>query len=132
MQDRLDFARSHIRWTIYDKTPVLHVFTESRFCFDFNDRRQLMWRMPKQRFDELNVTEQNRNGKGSVMIGQALALTEKTDLYVIENITFTALRYCNAILDQFVRPYVGAIGPEFILMDDNAHPHRAHFTNAYL
>ena len=88
--------------------------------------------MPKQRFDELNVTEQNRNGKGSVMIWAGISVNGKTDLYVIENITFTALRYCNAILDQFVRPYVGAIGPEFILMDDNARPHRAHVTNAYL
>ena len=43
-----------------------------------------------------------------------------------------ALRYCNEIINQFVRLYAGAIGPEFILMDDNAHPHRAHITNAYL
>ena len=77
MQDRLDFARSHVKWTIYDKTPVLHVFTESRFCFDFNDRRQLMWRMPKQRFDELNVTEQNRNGNGSAMIWAGISVNGK-------------------------------------------------------
>ena len=64
--------------------------------------------------------------------GQALASTEKTDLYVIENGTLTALRYYNEILDQFVRPYAVAIGPEFILMDDNARPHRAHITNTYL
>ena len=29
------------------------------------------------------------------------------------------------ILDQFVRPYGGTISPEFIGMDDNAHPHEA-------
>ena len=45
VQDWLDFARIHIRWTICDWTPVL--FTdESRFCLDFTDRRQLVWRMP--------------------------------------------------------------------------------------
>ena len=38
----------------------------------------------------------------------------------------TAVRYCNEILDQFVKPYAGAISPDFILMDDNARPHRAH------
>ena len=43
-----------------------------------------------------------------------------------------ALRYCNEILDQLVRPYAGAIGPELILMDDNASPHCAHVTNTYL
>ena len=57
---------------------------------------------------------------------------KKTDLYVIENGMLTALRFCNEILDQFVRPYVGAIGPDVILMVDNARPHRAHVTNAYL
>ena len=66
VQYRLDFARTHVRWTIRDWTPAL--FTEYRFCFDFDDRRQLLWRMPKQRFDELNVAEQDRYGKGSVMI----------------------------------------------------------------
>ena len=41
VQDWLDFARIHVRWTIRDWTPVL--FTdESRFCLDFTDRRQLV------------------------------------------------------------------------------------------
>ena len=70
--------------------------------------------------------------RAQLWFGQALASTEKTDLYVIENGTLTALRYYNEILDQFVRPYAVAIGREFILMDDNARPHRAHVTNAYL
>ena len=53
------------------------------------------------------------------------------DLYVVENKTLTAVMYCNEILDQFVRPYAGAIGLDFILMDDNACPHRAHVTDAF-
>ena len=66
------------------------------------------------------------------MIWVCISANGKTDLYVIENGTLTALRYCNEILDQFVRPYAGVIGPEFILMDDNARPHRTHVTNAYM
>lgn len=42
------------------------------------------------------------------------------------------MRYCNEIPDQFVRPYASAVGPDFILMDDNARPDRAHVTDAYL
>ena len=56
----------------------------------------------------------------------------KTDLHIIENGTLTAVRYVNEILDVYVRPYAGAIGPDFILMDDNARPHRAHVTNQFL
>ena len=67
MQDRLDFTRTHVRWTIRVWTPVLFT-NESRFCLNFTDRRQLVWRMPKERLDELNVAEHDRYGKGLVMV----------------------------------------------------------------
>ena len=131
VQHRLDLARIHVRWTIRDWTPVL--FTdESRFCLDFTDRRQLVWRMHKERFDDLNVAEHDRYGKGSVIVWAGISVNGKTDLYAIENGAMTALRYCNEILDQFVRQYAGSIGQKFILMDDNVRPHRANVNNAYL
>ena len=102
---------------------------ESRFCLDFTDRSQLVWGMPKERFDELNVAEHGHYGKGTVMVWKGINVNRKTDLYAIENGILTALRYCNATLDQFVKSYAGSIGQEFILMDDNARPH---VTNAYL
>ena len=59
VQDRLDIASTHVRWTIHDWTPVL--FTdESRFCLYFTDRRQLVRGMPKERIDELIVAEHDR------------------------------------------------------------------------
>ena len=56
----------------------------------------------------------------------------KTDLHVIDNGTLTALRYVNKILDVYVRPYAGAVGENFILMDDKARAHRARITDQYL
>ena len=56
----------------------------------------------------------------------------KTDLQIMINGTLTAVRYVNEILDVYVRPYAGAIGADFILMDDNARTHRAHVTYQYL
>ena len=53
-------------------------------------------------------------------------------MQVIGNGTLTAERYVNGILDVHVRPYAGAIGPDFILMDDNARAHRARITNRNL
>ena len=55
---------------------------------------------------------------------------EKTDLNVIKNGSLMTL-YFNEIRHQFVSPYACYIDPEFILLDDNARPHRAHSTNAY-
>ena len=132
VQGRLDFARTHVRWTIRDWTPVLFFIDESRFCLDFTDKRQFVWRMSKERFHYLNVAEHDRYGKGSVMVWAVISVSGKTDLYVVENGTLTAVRYCNEILDHLVRPYAGAtcIGPDFILMNDQTRPHRVHVTDA--
>ena len=39
--------------------------------------------------------------------------------------TLTALRFRDEIVDPIVRPFAGAIGDNFILMQDNARPHTA-------
>ena len=38
----------------------------------------------------------------------------------------TGLRYRDEILHPVVRPFAGTVGDDFILMDDNARPHRSH------
>ena len=67
--------------------------------------------MSKERFRDLNVAEHDRYVKGSVMVWAGISVNGKTDLYVVVKGTLTAVRYCNEIRDQFVRPYAGAIGP---------------------
>ena len=89
VQDWLDFARIHVGWTFRAWTPLL--FTEeSRFCLDSTDRRQLVWRMPKERFDGVNVAEHDRYGKDSVMVWKGISVNGKTNLYALENGTLTA------------------------------------------
>ena len=66
------------------------------------------------------------------MVWAGISAQGKTDLHVIDNGTLTALRYVNEILDVYVRPYAGAVGENFILMDDNARAHRARITDQYL
>ena len=128
---RLAWARDHVTWTQNDSAPVL--FTdESRFCVDFTDRRARVWRMPKERFAPVCVAEHDRFGGGSVIVWAGISAQGKTDLHVIDNGTLTALRYVNEILDVYIRPYAGAVGENFILMDDNARAHRARITDQYL
>ena len=98
---------------------------------DFTDRRAGVWRMRNERFAEVCIAEHDRYSGGSVMVWAGISAQGKTDLQVIDNGTLTAGRYVNEILDVHVRPY-GAIGPDFILMDDNARAHRARITNRYL
>ena len=128
---RLAWARNHVTWTQNDWALVL--FTdESRFCVDFTDRRARVWRMPNERSAPVCVAEHDRFGGGSVMVWAGISAQGKTDLHVIENGTLTALRYVNEILDVYVHPYAGAVGKNFILMDDNARAHRARITDQYL
>ncbi|GFW28379.1 DDE_3 domain-containing protein [Trichonephila clavipes] len=59
-------------------------------------------------------------------------LARYTDLHVFHGGTVTGLRYRDEILDPYVRPYAASIGNDFILMDDNARPHRARIVEEYL
>ncbi|GBM73988.1 hypothetical protein AVEN_121796-1 [Araneus ventricosus] len=59
------------------------------------------------------------------MVWAGISLGGHTELHVFHAGTMTGVRYRDEILDPYVRPYTGAIGKDFILMDDNARPHRA-------
>ena len=49
IQERLDWARQHVGWTLNDWTPVL--FTdESKFCIDYTDQHARVWRARNERF----------------------------------------------------------------------------------
>jgi hypothetical protein len=95
------------------------------------DRRARVWRSPNERLDPTCVAEH------AVLTGfshgvAGISAQGKTDLYIIENGTLTAVRYVNEILNVHVRTSAGAVGPDFILVDDNARAHIAFITNRYL
>ena len=65
------------------------------------------------------------------MIWAGISLGGRTDIVFVQG-TLTAQRYVDDILRPVVLPYAGAIGPGFILQDDNATPHRSRVTNAFI
>ena len=84
-----------------------------------------------ERFAPVCVAKNDRSGGGSFMVWTCIGTQEKTGLYIIQNGTLTAAGYVNEILDVYVCQYAGAIGPDFILMDDNASPRSALAANQY-
>ena len=131
VQERIDWARDHVTWAHNDWTPI--PFTdESRFCVDFTDRRARVWRMRNESFAEVYIAEHGRMAGLQLWCGREISAQGKTDLHVIDNGILTAQRYVNEILKVHVRPYADAIGPDFILMDDNARAHRTRITNRCL
>ena len=96
------------------------------------DRRVRVWRRPGERYEDCNIVETDRYGAGSVMVWGGFSYEGRTDLYVINGCTLTALRYWDEILNPIVRTFAGSIGDNFILMQDNARPHTARVCMDYL
>ena len=66
------------------------------------------------------------------MVWAGISRGGRIDLHIVMRGMMTGVRYRDEILDVYVRPYASAIGPQFILMDDNARPHRARVVEDYL
>ncbi|GFX06997.1 transposable element Tcb1 transposase [Trichonephila clavipes] len=62
-------------------------------------------------------------GAGRLIWG-GIILGSRTNMHV-QSVTMTGHIYRDVILEQHVRLFRGAMGDEFMFMDDNAHPHRA-------
>lgn len=128
---RLAFAREHQDWQIRHWRPVL--FTdESRFTLSTCDRRDRVWRRHGERSAACNILQHDRFGGGSVMVWGGISLGGRTALHVLARGSLTAIRYRDEILRPLVRPYAGAVGPGFLLMQDNARPHVAGVCQQFL
>ena len=66
------------------------------------------------------------------MVWGGISLEGRTDLHVLNQGTLTAVRYRDEILRPIVRPYAGAVGPRFLLVQDNARPHVARVCRQFL
>ncbi|GFU03550.1 RNA-directed DNA polymerase from mobile element jockey [Trichonephila clavipes] len=94
--------------------------------------RLLIWREQRTRYHQSNTVERHSYRGGGILVWAGISLGGHTDLHVFHGGTVTGLRYRDEILDPYVRPYAAAIGNDFILMDDNARPHRARIVQEYL
>lgn len=128
---RLNWSREHHAWTPEQWRHVL--FTdESRFSLTSDSRRVFIWREPGTRFRPANMTAVDQYRGGGIMVWGGIILGSRTPLHVFPRGTVTGAMYRDDILDQYVRLFRGAVGPDFILMDDNARPHRAAIVDEYL
>ncbi|GFT56807.1 transposable element Tcb2 transposase [Trichonephila clavipes] len=89
-------------------------------------------REQRTRYHQSNTVERHIYRGGGILVWAGISLGGHTDLHVFHGGTVTGLRYRDDTLDPYVRPYAAAIGNDFILMDDNARPHRAWIVEEYL
>ncbi|KAL0194495.1 hypothetical protein M9458_008067, partial [Cirrhinus mrigala] len=88
-------------------------------------RRDRVWRRRGERSAACNILQHDRFGSGSVMVWGGISLEGRTALHVLARGSLTAIR-------PLVRPYVGAVGPGFLLMQDNTRPHVAGVCQQFL
>ncbi|GFX51324.1 transposable element Tc3 transposase [Trichonephila clavipes] len=75
--------------------------------------------------------ERHRYGGAGWLVWGGIILGSRTDLHV-QSVTMTGHIYRDVILEQHVRLFRGAMGAEFLFMDDNACPHRANIVDECL
>ncbi|GBM94229.1 Transposable element Tcb2 transposase [Araneus ventricosus] len=128
---RLAWYREHRDWSMDQWATVL--FTdESRFSLNTDSRRTFIWREPGTRYLPSNVREIDHYGGGGLMVWAGIMLDGRTPSHLFERGTVTGVRYRDEVLEPCIRLFRCAVGPEFILMDDNERPHRALLVDEFL
>ncbi|GFS55403.1 HTH_Tnp_Tc3_2 domain-containing protein [Trichonephila clavipes] len=115
---RLTWSREHALWTSQQWSCVMFS-DEYRFSLQSDSRRTLICRVPGTRYDQENTTERHRYGGAGWLVWGGIILGSRTDLYV-QSVTMTGHIYRDVILEQHACLFRGAMGAEFLFMDDNA------------
>ncbi|GFW87253.1 transposable element Tcb1 transposase [Trichonephila clavipes] len=97
---------------------------ESRFSNRSDSQHVLIWREIGTRFHPSNTKERHRYGGSGVPVWGGIMLNGRTELHILHRGSVTGDSYCDEVLLPHVRLFRGAIGPDFIFMDDNARSRR--------
>ncbi|GFT43695.1 transposable element Tcb2 transposase [Trichonephila clavipes] len=117
------WCREHRNWRDNEWGRVL--FTdESRFSLSSDSHRILIWRERGSRNHPSNIIERDRYGGHGVLVWGGIMLCSRTDLHIFDAGSVNGTRYCNEILLPYVRLFRGAMGLQFLFMDDKAPCHR--------
>ncbi|GFU47983.1 transposable element Tcb1 transposase [Trichonephila clavipes] len=98
------------------------------FSLQSDSRRTLIWRAPGTRYHQENTIERHRYDGSGWLVWGGIILVFRTDLHV-QSVTMAGHIYRDVILEQHVCLFRGAMGAEFLFMDDNARPHRANIVD---
>ncbi|GFV57154.1 transposable element Tcb2 transposase [Trichonephila clavipes] len=96
---------------------------ESRFSLSSDSHRILIWRERGSRNHPSDIIERDRYGGRGVLVLGGIMLGSRTDLHIFDAGSVYRTRYCNEILLPYVRLFRGAMGLQFLFIDDNAPCH---------
>ncbi|GFY30816.1 transposable element Tcb1 transposase [Trichonephila clavipes] len=96
---------------------------ESRFALEPDDKRIRIWCTQGTRNQLRNITEHHAFQGGSIIVWAGISLGYRTDLHIFKWSSVTDVRFRDEVLEPIVRSYAAAVGPTFVLMDENARPY---------
>ncbi|GFW26239.1 transposable element Tcb1 transposase [Trichonephila clavipes] len=105
---------------------------ESRFALEPDDKRIRLWRKQGTRNQLQNITKPHAFRGGSIMVCAGISLGYRTNQHIFKGGSVTAVRYRKEVLESIVKLHTASVGLTFVLMDDNARPHRADIVDDYL
>ncbi|GFW30810.1 transposable element Tcb2 transposase [Trichonephila clavipes] len=97
---------------------------ESRFSLSSDSHRILIWRERGSLNHPSNIIERDRYGGRDVLVWGGTMFGSRTDLHIFDAGSVNGTHYCNEILLPYVRHFRGAMGLQFLFLDDNAPCHR--------
>ncbi|GFU60073.1 transposable element Tcb2 transposase [Trichonephila clavipes] len=120
---RLNWSLKHQHWSMGEWANVMFS-DESRFSLSSDSRRVKIWRERETRFEPRNITEIHHFPSRGVMVWAGIMIDGCTDLHFFDTGSVTAQRYRDEVLELYVHLFRGAVGTDFISMDDNASCHQ--------
>ncbi|GFW90009.1 transposable element Tc1 transposase [Trichonephila clavipes] len=93
---------------------------ESRFSLSSDSHRILIWRERGSHNHPSNIIERDRYGGRGVLVWGGIMLGSRTDLHIFDAGSVNETRYCNEIVLPYVRLFRGAMGLQFLIMDDKS------------
>lgn len=111
--------------TKFGNLDKFHFTCESRFTLSTYNRCDRFWRCHCECSEACNILQHHRFGSGSVMVWGDISLVCQTAHMCSPEVVIRIPRL-------LLRPYAGAVGPEFLLMQDNASLHVAGMCQQFL
>ncbi|GFV72836.1 cubilin [Trichonephila clavipes] len=125
----INMERKYVLWTPKQWSCVMFS-DESRFSLQSDSLRTLIWRAPGTRYHQENIIERHHYGNAEWIVWGGIILGSRTDLHV-QSVTMTGYLYRDVNLEQHVRLFRGAMGAEFLFLDDNVRPQRANIVDEF-
>ncbi|GFT78213.1 transposable element Tc3 transposase [Trichonephila clavipes] len=97
---------------------------ESRFSLSSDSHRILIWRERGSHNHPSNIIERDRYGGRGALVWGGIMLGSRIDIQIFDAGSVSGTHYCNEIILPYVRLFRGAMGLQFLFMDDNAQCHR--------